>query len=84
MPEYTSAIGPSLTLQVPLKSSPSTSVTVAPGKQPATDSMSLKAAQVSADGGRDGERVVQVHACDHAPAAASTARRVSTVARCLR
>src|ERR1700710_3137287 len=41
-------MGPSLTLHDPLKSSPETSVTVAPGKHPATDSMSWKAAQVSA------------------------------------
>src|ERR1700754_1577611 len=47
-PAYTSAIGPSLTLHDPLKSSPETSVTVAPGKQPATDSMSWNADQVSA------------------------------------
>ena len=47
VPVYTSAIGPSLTLQVPLKSLPATSVTVAPGKQPATDSMSSKVCQVS-------------------------------------
>ena len=82
LPLYTKAIGPSLTLHVPSKESPSTEVTVAPGKHSATPSMSIIVAQAVSTG------AFTVNECSrsmaHTPAAARTARRVSTPARCCR
>ena len=60
--------------------SPSAEVTVAPGKHSATEAMSWKCAQVSSTEVGTVKRWVQVHGLS-APAAARTARRVSTVAR---
>ena len=45
-PVYSKAIGPSLTLQVPSNRSPSTDVTVAPGKHAATPARSMNVSHV--------------------------------------
>ena len=66
-PVYIRAIGPSLILAVPVKSSPSTDVITAPGKQGAISSRSLKAVQASLDRHRDGEVVLEVHGCLSSP-----------------
>ena len=81
MPLYSSAIGPSFTFTDPANESASASVTWAPGKHSATDAMSLKCAQVSST------PIGTVNwwlSSIYAPAALSTARPVSTRARCWR
>ena len=81
LPLYSSAIGPSLTFTDPENDSSSASVTWAPGKHSATEAMSLKCAQVSSTPIGTVKRWLS---SIYAPAALSTARPVSTRARCWR
>ena len=83
VPEYTSAIGPSLTFTVPANPSSVTSVTVAPGKQPPTRGRSMKVAQVWSTVGGHGEGVAQLHGLSLLPRRGRPVGS-STVARCLR